>query len=434
MADAARKIALTDRSLQALRPPPDSSRSTVWDALMPGMAVRISSKGKRSFYAVKRRAGHRQPTWVLLGVYPVVTLAEARSKAREALSALLAGEDPATLAEAQRRAREEADGRRRASTFGAVAEDFIKRHAMMKRSGGMTASYIRRELIPAWGAMPMAEITRRDVIALVEAILDRGGDRPAPGRRRSSGGPYAARHTLAIARKLFNWAVGRDIISVSPCDRVKAAELDGAPIARDRILTDEEVRAVWNAAVQMAYPYGPLLKLLLLTGQRRDEIAGARWGEVDLERALLTIGPGRMKAKSGHVVPLSPTAVEILRALPRFAAGDFVFSGQTGAKRFSGFSKAKARFDRAVGDISPYTLHDLRRTVRTRLAELGISPFIGELVLAHTQKGVHAIYDLHRYTEEKRGALERWERQLLAIVAPEPTAPNVVPMPASAGA
>jgi integrase len=434
MPAAACKIQLTDRSLKALRPAPDGQRAVVWDALVPGMAVRVSGKGKRSFYAVKRRTGQPQPSWVLLGAYPIMTLAEARAKAREALLALAEGHDPACQAEAERRAREEAERRREASTFGAIAEDFIRRHATPLRSGKETAGIIRRELVPAWGSRPIADITRRDVIKLVEGIFDRGGDKPPPGSRRKAGGPYAARHALSAARKLFNWAVGRDLLATSPCDRVKAGELHGAPEARDRVLTDGELRAVWAAAEATPYPYGPLVQMLILTGQRRDEVAGARWGEVDLRRALLTIGAERMKAKAGHAVPLTPAAVAILEGLPRFAAGDFVFSGQTGARPFSGFSKAKVRLDRFAGGIAPYTLHDLRRTVRTRLAQLGVTPFIGELVICHTQKGVHAVYDLHRYTDEKREALERWERGLLAILAPEPAAPNIVPMPARARA
>jgi integrase len=430
---ATRKTALTDRSLKALRPAPDGARVVVWDALMPSMAVRVSSKGKRSFYAVKRRVGETHPTWVLLGAYPIMTLAEARAKAREALGALMDGQDPATLAAAKRRAREEGERARAASTFGAVAEDFIRRHAMTKRSGGMVAGIFRRELIPVWGERPIAEITRRDVIKLVESILDRGGDKPAPGTRRKAGGPYAARHALSAARNLFNWAVGRDLLAASPCDRVKAADLHGAPEARDRVLGDDELRAVWRAAEATLYPYGPLVKLLLLTGQRRDEIAGARWGEIDLDRAMLTIASARMKAKAGHSVPLIPAAVEILRELPHFAAGDYVFSGQTGAKPFSGFSKAKRRLDQLIGDIAPYTLHDLRRTVRTRLAELGVTPFIGELILAHAQQGVAKVYDLHKYDAEKRAALKLWEARLLAIVAPEPAAPdNVVELRARA--
>src|SRR5215469_5896152 len=148
---AARKIALTDRSLQALRPAPEGRRVIVWDALLPGMAVRISGRGKRSFYAVKRRTGRTQPSWVLLGAYPATTLAVARAKARDALGALIEGQDPARLAEGRRRAREEAERRLQASTFASIAEDFIKRHAMTRRSGRMVAGIIRRELIPSWG-------------------------------------------------------------------------------------------------------------------------------------------------------------------------------------------------------------------------------------------------------------------------------------------
>ena len=438
MPAVARKIALTDRSLKAMRPPPDGQRLTIWDSLMPGLAVRISGKGKRSFYVVKRRKGQQQPTWVLLGPpYPAMTLAEARARAREALGALMAGDDPATLAETKRRAQEEAERQRDAGAFAAIADEFIKRHALTKRSGQMVAGIIRREFVPIWGDKPIAEITRRDVINLIEAILDRGGPRPAAGTRRKAGGPYAARHALSAARKLFNWAVGRDLLAASPCDRVRAAELHGAPEARDRVLSDDELRQVWRAAEETPYPYGPLVRMLILTGQRRDEIAGATWGEIDLDRALLTIGAPRMKGKAGHAVPLAPAAVEILRSLPRFAAGDYVFSGRTGAKPFSGYSKAKVRLNRDVDGIAPFTLHDLRRTVRTRLAELGVTPFIGELVLAHTQKGVHAIYDQHTYDAEKREALERWEQRLLSILAPEPEpagTDNVVALPARARA
>ena len=433
MPAAARKIALSDRSLQALRPAPGGGRTIVWDALLPGMAVRVSGKGKRSFYAVKRRAGQTQPSWVLLGAYPVTTLAEARAKAREALAALIEGEDPASLAEAKRRAREEAERRRRASTFAAVAQDFIRRHAITRRSGKGTARIIRRELVPAWGERAIAEVTRRDVIALVEAILDRGGAKPRPGTRRKSGGPYAARHALSAARKLFNWAVGRDLLAASPCDRVKAAELHGSPEARDRVLSDEELRRVWAAAEWTPYPYGPIVRLLMLTGQRRDEIAGARWSEVDFERAVLELPAGRVKVDDRHVVPLTPAVVEILEGLPRFAAGDYLFSGQTAATRFSGFSKARRRLNELIGEIEPFTLHDLRRTTRTRLSELGVTPFIAELVIGHTQKGVHAVYDLYRYHDEKQAALLKWEAKLLSIVAPEP-APNVVPMSARARA
>jgi integrase len=442
MPAATRKIALTDRSMQALRPAPDGSRATVWDARMPGMAVRVSGKGKRSFYVVKRRAGQAQPTWVLLGAYPKMTLAEARAEAPEALGALMDGQDPATLTEAKRRA----ERQRQANTFGAVAEDFATRLeggriAKVRGKGalrdpGVMAAIVRRELIPGLGALPIAEVTRRDIIGLVEDIKDRGGERPAPGTHRKSGGPYAARHALATARRLFDWALDRDLIERSPCDSIKAARVHGAPDKRDRVLEDDEIRRVWSAATATPYPYGELVRVLLLTGQRRDEIAAAQWSEIDLDRALLTLSAERMKAKAGHTVPLTPAVVRILRRLPRFTAGDYVFAGQTGVKPFSGFSKAKKRLDKPYTDadgavvcaIAPYTIHDLRRTVRTRLSELGVASAIAELCIGHVKTGIESVYDLHKYDKEKRAALLRWERRLLAIIKSEPPADNVVPM------
>ena len=212
MPAAARKIALTDRSLQSLKP--TGERSVIWDALLPGHAVRLSARGKRSFYAVKRRPGQPQPTWVLLGAYPELSLADSRAKAREMLGALAEGLEPEALAVAKRRAKEEVEAARHAFTFGAVAEEFIRRHALAKRSGRMIAGYIRRELVPIWGERQIAEIARRDVIALVEAILDRGGDKPAPGTRQAGAG-----HAPKGGRPLRG----------APCfvRRAQAVQLDG---------------------------------------------------------------------------------------------------------------------------------------------------------------------------------------------------------------
>ncbi len=429
-----KKIVLTDRSLQAMKPSKEGR--IVWDAAQPGMAVRIGRKGRPAFYVVRRMPGARQPTWRKLGEYPDIQLGQAREAVREALRAMTEGTDPAALAEAKRVAKADAERATKANSFRAVAEQFITRHAMTKRSGEQVAGVVRRELVPVWGDRPIGEIAKRDVIKLIEAILDRGGERPEAGSRRKDGGPYAARHALSAARKMFNWAAGRDLIPTSPCDRIKAAELHGSPAARTRVLTDDEIRRVWQAAEATDYPYGPLVKMLLLTGQRREEIAGAKWSEIDLDKGLLTIGPERMKAKAGHSVPLTEAAIEILNSLPRFVDHECVFQGQSTDKPFSGFSKAKKRLDKAIGEIEPFTLHDLRRTVRTRMAELGVTPFVGELVIAHTQKGVHAIYDLHRYENEKRDALELWEKRLLSIVAPPPAddGGNVVRLPKRAPA
>jgi integrase len=453
MTAAACKIALTDRSLQAMKPAADGRRTVVWDALLPGLAVRVSDKGRRSFYAVKRRAGRQQPSWVLLGSYPVTTLAEARAKAREALGALMAGDDPATLAEPTRRAKEEDERRLAAGTFAAVAERFVKQHLPRLRSARAGEALIRRELIPTLGSKPIGEIRRRDVIALLEAIVARGA--PEPGRARPrSGGEYAARHALASLRKIYNWALSRDIegIEANPCGRVKAADLLGSSKARDRVLSDTELRLVWRAAEATGYPFGDLVRALLMTGQRLREIGEARWSEIG--GRTLMIPAERMKSKVAHAVPMTDRTRALFGELPRFAGGEYLFSTTAGRRPISGYSKMKARFDCSIADlveqdraqivaaggseaervraIERWTLHDLRRTARTGLAAAGVSVFVAELVIGHRQSGVHGVYDMHTYDAEKRQALEKWEARLMRIVAPD--GPNVVPLRPEAAA
>lgn len=410
MPAAVRKVALTDRSLKALKPAPGGKRTTVWDAMMPGLAVRVTDKGRLSFVAVRRRPGQAQPTWNTLGEYPAMSLAEARRVARDALGDLAAGKDPRQAKKAQRL---------EAETFGAVAEQFIRRYeARGLRRGAETAATIRRELIPAWHDRPIASIAHRDIIDVIEAIRDQGGERAAPGSKRKAGGPYAARHVLAAARLVFGWAFRRDAIAADPCARIKAVELHGSPEARDRVLDNDELRIVWAAADQASYPFGPLVCLLLLTGARLREVAEASWGEIDLDAETLTVPTSRMKGKVAHVVPLCPAALAIVRDLPRFAGGDYLFSTTAGLRPISGFSKFKANFDRAVATIPAWTLHDLRRTCRTGLSSLGVLPVIAELVIGHKQQGIAKVYDLHRYDDEKRAALLQWEERLLTTSDP----------------
>ncbi len=450
---AARKVGLTDRSLRALKRAPKGKRETVWDALMPGLAVRVTDRGKRSFYAVRRRAGQAQPTWVLLGAYPVVTLAEARARAREALGALGEGKDPAALAEAERRAEAEAERQRVDNTFAALAEKFIKQYLPKLRSARAAEALIRRELIPALGDRPIGEIRRRDVIKLLEDIAARGAEHPGRARPKS-GGEHAARHALAALRKMFNWCLSRDVegLEGNPCARIKEADLFGGAIkARDRVLSDDEIRWVWQAAEaakasaraeaearakeqgrQVAAvatdPFAVLYQALLLTGQRRNEVARSRWSEIggEVDAATLTVPAERMKGKKAHVVPLTPAVLALLGELPRYAGDGYVFSTTGGRRPVSGFSRAQARMRRAVEKLAApaavphWEVHDLRRSARTGLSTVGITPFVAELVVAHTQSGVHGTYDLHRYDAEKRAALEKWEARLLAIVAPEP--------------
>jgi integrase len=437
MPAAARKVNLTDRSMLALKPAPAGKRLMVWDGMQPNLGVRVTDQGRRSFVVVRRLPGAAQPTWTVLGQYPTISLADARRAAREALGALAEGKHPSEVREQRHRAAAD----RAASTFAAAAEDFIRYHARKRdkhgnllRTSAGTAADIRRFLVPAWGERPIAAISHRDVFATIEAIVDRGDERQ-PGRRRRQGGPNAARHALAAARLVFGWAYARDLIAVNPCARIDPKDVHGPAPIRNRVLTNDELRIVWRTAEATPYPYGPLVQMLALTGQRLGEIAEATWSEIDLDLALITIPAERMKAKIAHTVPLTPTAVVILEGLPRFTDGDLAFSTSGGRKPFSGFSKAKARFDKAAGIAENWTLHDIRRSVRTALSSLGVLPHISELTIGHKQQGIAAVYDRHRYDQEKRDALSKWEARLLAIVgSPEPAPDNVVPMPMRARA
>jgi integrase len=215
----------------------------------------------------------------------------------------------------------------------------------------------------------------------------------------------------------------------SPCDRVKPKDVIGKKALRTRILRDVEMRALWAATESMGYPYGPLIRLLVLTGQRKSEVSDARWSEFDLQRWLWTIPAERMKADAPHTVPLTAEAVAVLESLPRFQNGGYLFSTTLGQKPVSGFSKAKIRLDEflsaelrnRVGELGivhfePWTIHDIRRTVRTGLSALPIPDLVRELVIAHAKPGLHKVYDQYAYLDEKRRALELWETRLLEIV------------------
>jgi len=421
---AARKIVLKDSSLKALKPAPVGKRTKVWDALMPNLAVRVTDKGRRSFYTVARRAGDSSPTWHLLGIYPVMTLAEARTAAREALNALLEGKHPKRLAEEKRKAADAAARDAVANTFGAVAEDFIRYYLPTIKSARVYEARVRRELIPALGTRPIAEIRRREIIALLKGIAERSG-------------AEAARGTLVVLSRLLNWAVAQDLpgFEANPTASIKAGDTLGKAKARNRLLKDDELAAIWRATDSLSPPFAGVYRLLLLTGARREEIAAARWE--DLDAATLTIPAERAKNGEAMLIPLPAAAVALLATIPRFT-GPFIFSTTAGQRPLGAFSQAKARLDAAIAAqgtaIPPFVVHDFRRAVRSGLGRLGVPAVVAELCLGHRQRGIARVYDRHDYFAEKRDALARWERHLLGVVAPPAEGDNVVALPARATA
>jgi integrase len=382
---------LTDRGVRGLRP--KDKRYEVRDTVVPGLYVDVTKSGAKSFILCTRYPGKLHPGRRTLGKVGVMTLADARATARAWLESIAKGVDP-----------QEHDRRSQETKFSVVVEEFIARHVRTKRKARDVEREIRSELVPAWRNKAIGEITTRDVLVLIERIVDRGAK-------------YQAHNIFSHARKFFNWCVGRDLLNRSPCDRLKPSALIGEREPRQRVLTDDEVRTIWTATDQMPYPHGAYFKLLLLTGARKSEVSGASWSEFDFDKQLWTIPQERFKSKSPHMVPLLPWAMSILQDLPRFTRGDFVFTTTSGAKPINGFSKTKTQLDR-LASISEWNIHDLRRTVRTRMSELRVPEPVAEMVIGHARKGLARVYDQHRYLVEMRDALSLWEGRLRLIVEP----------------
>ena len=418
----AQRAVFTDRYLRSLRPAPLGKRITHWDAAKPSFGCRITDRGVVSFFVMRRMHGKPQPVRVVLGRYPDMSLATARKRAAAALGDLVSGVHPKEREREQRLT----EAKRQVNTFAALADEFIHRPAAAKqRTASAIEKNIRRHLIPRWGTRVASEIKRSDVIAMLEEI-----DRKS--------GPYMATKALALASSIYRFAITRELggIENNPCHLIKPSEFVSEMAPRQRVLTDAEVALIWRASqgeirngIESTYPGGPFTRFLLLTAVRRSEAARMTWSEVgDPDKALWVIPAHRTKSGAPHEVPLSGMAVDLLLSLPRFAGG-FVFSANGGRAPIKGFGKFKDTIDARAAELAPpglaeWRFHDLRRSARTNLASLGVSPFIAELVIGHQQKGVHKIYDIHRYQSEKRDALERWASKLRAIIEPPPA--NVV--------
>lgn len=419
---------LSDRLLQSVKPPPPGERPIeLWDDLVRGLGFRVGHSGTRTFHVMTRCNGRQ--TRVVVGPYPATKLKDAREEAGEIIRQARKGVDPR---EQRRQARREAERARR-DNFAAVVEDFIEKYAKPRnRRWAETARTFKVNVTPAWGKRPIASITRRDVIDLLEKI----------DKER---GPYMSNRTLAAIRRLFAWAVERDVIDASPAANVKPV---GKEVSRDRVLKDDELRAFWKATDADDYPWHPFLRTLLLTAQRRSEVAMMRWQDVDLGgyKPLWSIPREFVKADRAHDVPLAPEVVAILKDLPRHQ-GAHVFTTGDGTAPISGFTLPKRRLDKKMVEIMReaaeeagddpetvelprWTLHDLRRTAASGMAQIGFPPHVVGAVLNHSPGGTHgitAIYVRFRYDDERRQALAAWARRLEQIVS-EVQPENVVPI------
>jgi integrase len=381
---------LTDVLIRKLRPE-EGRQFEVFDSRVPGLAVRISPKGTKTF-TLLYRAGRRARR-MTVGRYPLLSLAEARARAERALREVSEGRDPAAAKQAARNRYDD-------QLFTAVADEFVEKHAKRKtRTWRETERILKREFAGSWKHRQIQDISKQDLNRVLDGIVARNA-------------PIAANGALAAVRKLFNWAIERGYVSTSPC---AGTQRPSKAVSRNRVLSHAELAAVWRAACDTPYPFGPVVQLLILTAQRRAEVVGMRWCELDLKQRLWTLPPARTKANREHAVPLSELAVQIIISVPRLH-DDLVFPARGKDTTASGFSKWKQALDKK-SKVTGWTLHDVRRTAATRMAELGVRPHVIEHVLNHQMPGVAGVYNRFEYLPEMREALTKWNSAINTIAA-----------------
>jgi integrase len=388
---------LTAKTVETIKP--TAIRQEIPDALLPGLYLIVQPSGARS-WAVRYRH-HGKPRKYTLGSYPIVDLKAARELGTKALRAAAEGRDPTNEKRQER-----------ATVLKDVVAQFLAKHGQRCRPRTLKEyeRLLGRFVLVPWGNRPIGSITRAEVRAVLDKII-------------ANGTPILANRAHGAIGTLFGWAAEQEIIAVSPVIGLKAPAVEKS---RDRILSDDELRSVWRAAEQIGPPYGALLRLLILTGARRGEIAGLTWDEIDLKKQLIILPRDRVKNNRSHEIPLSPQAAAVIEALPRINER-YLFS-PLGSHPINGFARYKERFDRVCA-VRGWTLHDLRRSAASGLARLGVNLPVIEKVLNHTSSsfaGVVGIYQRHDFAGEKRKALELWGAHVAAIVSDKPAKAKVV--------
>jgi integrase len=407
---------LTEPTIKRLRPP-KAGRLEVGDDIVPGLVVRVTPSGLRSFSVIYKVPGEGgvSPTGrllagrqhrITLGQHPALSIAKAREEARKILEVVSEGRDP-------RPERRQQNLIRHTNTVEAVTRRFIEQDA--KRTVASWRNIQRclaLHVLPGLGDRPIRDVRRADVHSILDALVaeERVG---------------AARETRKHLHRLFEFALDREIVTDNPVHGMKRRDLAPNDDA-GRALDDAELCAVWAGTVALGYPMGPMLQLLILTGQRRGEWANSTRSEISFDLRTLEIPAARHKSGRDHVVPLSGPAWEIVEALP-VLEGDCLFSTRAGHVPVSGFSKAKRQLDELAlatlrrdepdATLPRYRIHDLRVTCETRLADLGATREVRDAILGHAKPGLQRTYNKHDYMDEKRAALADYAEHVLGVVS-----------------
>jgi integrase len=393
-------VKLTKATIAGLALPPGKFDAIFFDDDMPGFGVRLRAGGK-AVWVIQYRVGVQQRRETL-GDIRKIELEVARKTAKARFAAVTLGSDPAA---------EKAEAAARAKlTLGAVVDQYLAFKADKLRPKSLRES--TRYLCKSWRplhSIPIHKIKRADVATGLQRIA------------AESGGVSANRAQTALGA-MFSWAMREGLCEANP---TIATNQQANEEPRERLLSDAELAKIWNALP--TNDYGRVVKLLVLTGQRREEIGGLRWSEVDLDKRLISLPASRTKNKRPHDIPLSDSAIDVLSECKRRDV-DFVFGRKNG---LNGFAEAKSSLDKAITPaLAPWRLHDIRRTVATGLAEkLAVQPHVVEAVLNHqsgTKRGVAGTYNRAVYAAEKTDALTRWADRLRSIV--ERTEHKVIPL------
>ena len=443
-------LKLTDGIVEGVEP--ERADVYIWDSALPRFGVRVTSAGSRVYllqYRAKATTGAGRTRRITIGQHDgdLWNVTKARAAARKLLAAVDLGRDPYAEREAEREATHQAELERQAADadaakrgeegFSTLLETYIGRRLGKRRSATEAARLLRHGPAATWGERHIATIRRSDVAELLEVIGERS--------------PAVARATYAELRPFFDWCVERDFIGASPIQGITAPP---RPRSRDRVLADVELAVIWRAAESLGFPFGPVVQLLILTGQRRAEVAGMRWEEIDLEGRQWRIPAERSKNGQAHELDLCPEAMAILERIPN--TGPLLFparSNGAAAKPVAGFSATKRRLDAVVErlraeeaaeqcakppkPLAPWRLHDLRRTAATGMAAMSFPPHVVERVLNHvsgSQSGLVGVYQRHDYRAERKAASLAWGTRLAAVVSGEAPASNVVALSASRSA
>jgi len=377
---------LTVMTVEKLKP--RDERYDVYDAALRGFGVRVATSGTKTWFVMRRVDGRMVRASV--GRYPEMTLGDARVKGERMLREMASGGLP---------------GNGEAKKFQDVLHEWLDRDQGGNRSRRTVENALRNHALPRLRGKRIDAIRKTDIIHILDALIDAGAS-------------VQANRVLSYLRRMFNWSLERDLVQVNPVAGIKPPTRERTA---DRVLSHLELQAAWEGAERMGYPFGPFIQLLILTGQRRDEVASMTWSEVDLDAGVWTIPGQRTKNGRPHLVHLSVAAREIIAPLPRRDGTSLLFT-TTGKRSISGFSKGKRRLDEFCG-VRGWTFHDLRRSFATHLTEaLGFSPVVVDRILNHVSgsvKGVAAVYQRGEYLSERGEALDRWAEFIQEVVANE---------------